>query len=109
MILHSYYQLECKINREKELVMDWQIYLIWLAVVSSITFVLYGFDKAQSKTGGWRVPEIVLHGLALSGGFPGGWIGRSLFRHKTKKIFFMFVLLISTIAHLGLIYYLITG
>jgi uncharacterized membrane protein YsdA (DUF1294 family) len=86
--------------------MGWQLYWIWLAVASVITFLLYGFDKARSKNGGWRVPEIVLHGLALVGGFPGGWAGRSVFRHKTKKGIFVFVLVVSTAIHLGLAYWL---
>ena len=86
--------------------MGWQFYLIWVAIASGITFLLYGFDKAQSKKGGWRVPEIVLHGLALAGGFPGGWAGRSVFRHKTKKGIFVFVLTVSTVIHLGLVYWL---
>ncbi len=71
--------------------MGWQFYLIWVVIASGITFLLYGLDKAQSKNGGWRVPEVVLHGLALAGGFPGGWAGRSIFRHKTKKGIFVFV------------------
>jgi uncharacterized membrane protein YsdA (DUF1294 family) len=85
--------------------MDWR-YGIWVAATSFITFLLYGFDKAQSKGGSWRVPEAVLHGLALAGGFPGGWAGRSLFRHKTKKGIFVLVLTVSTAIHLGLAYWL---
>jgi uncharacterized membrane protein YsdA (DUF1294 family) len=45
--------------------------------------------------------------LALVGGFPGGWAGRSIFRHKTRKGFFILVLATSTIIHLGLVYWLI--
>jgi uncharacterized membrane protein YsdA (DUF1294 family) len=86
--------------------MDWHFYLIWLAIASGITFILYGFDKAQSKIGGWRIPEIVLHALALSGGFPGGWTGRSVFHHKTQKGFFTFILVISTLLHLGFCYWI---
>ena len=86
--------------------MGWQLYLIWLAVASVITFFLYGFDKARSKNGGWRVPEVVLHGFALAGGFLGGWAGRSMFRHKTKKGLFVFVLAVSTAIHLGLGFWL---
>jgi uncharacterized membrane protein YsdA (DUF1294 family) len=89
--------------------MGWHLYLIWLAAASSITFLIYGFDKAQAKAGGWRIPEVFLHGLALSGGFPGGWAGRSLFRHKTRKGFFVFVLVVSTVVHLGLLYWLISS
>jgi uncharacterized membrane protein YsdA (DUF1294 family) len=47
--------------------MNWRNFLFWLA--SGITFIIYGFDKAIAKAGRWRVPEIALHGLALSGGF----------------------------------------
>jgi uncharacterized membrane protein YsdA (DUF1294 family) len=86
--------------------MGWKLYWIWLVIASGITFLLYGFDKAQSKKGGWRVPEVVLHGLVLAGGFPGGWAGRSIFRHKTKKGIFVFVLAVSTALHLGLVYWL---
>jgi uncharacterized membrane protein YsdA (DUF1294 family) len=88
--------------------MEWQFYLIWLAVASGATFLLYGFDKAQSKMDGWRVPEIILHGLALLGGFPGGWAGRSIFRHKTQKGFFTFILVVSTIIHAGLGFWLLS-
>jgi len=69
-----------------------QLYLIWLIAASLITFILYGFDKSQSKRKGRRVPEYTLHVLALAGGFMGGWAGRSLFHHKTKKGIFLFVL-----------------
>jgi uncharacterized membrane protein YsdA (DUF1294 family) len=82
------------------------LYWIWLSIASVITFFLYGYDKTQSKNGGWRVPERVLHWLALSGGFLGGWAGRSVFRHKTQKGFFTFVLTVSTVIHLGLIVFL---
>ena len=89
--------------------MGWQFYLIWVVIASGITFLLYVFDKVLSKKGGWRVPEVVLHGLALAGGFPGGWAGRSIFRHKTKKGIFVFGLVVSTVLHLGLVYWLFIG
>jgi len=83
-----------------------ELYWIWLAIASFVTFLLYGFDKAQSRREGWRVPEIVLHGLTLVGGFIGGWVGRSMFRHKTTKGIFVFVLAVSTAIHMGLVYWL---
>jgi uncharacterized membrane protein YsdA (DUF1294 family) len=84
----------------------WQIYLAWLATASIITFVFYGYDKVQAKKNDLRVPEKYLHWLALIGGFAGGWLGRSVFRHKTRKGIFLFVLAISTIIHLALISWL---
>lgn len=86
--------------------MDLRLYLIWLAVLSVITFILYGFDKARSKTRGRRVPEAYLHWFSLLGGFPGGWLGRSIFRHKTRKGAFALILTLSTVIHLALAYLL---
>jgi uncharacterized membrane protein YsdA (DUF1294 family) len=77
-------------------------YLVWLATLSVVTFIWYGFDKAQSKGGGLRVPEIILQLLALAGGFPGGWLGMVVFHHKTKHSSFVVVLVLSTLLHLGL-------
>ena len=82
----------------------WHVYWIWLVAASVITFLLYGYDKGQAKLGGLRIPEAVLHGLALIGGFPGGWLGRAMFRHKNRKPMFTVVLILSTIIHLGIIY-----
>jgi uncharacterized membrane protein YsdA (DUF1294 family) len=82
-------------------------YLIWLALVSLITFIAYGLDKSQSKRKGPRVPENALHLLALAGGFMGGWLGRGLFHHKTKKPIFTFVLVISTLLHAGVIWWVV--
>jgi uncharacterized membrane protein YsdA (DUF1294 family) len=81
-------------------------YLIWLALVSLITFIAYGLDKSRSKRKAPRLPENALHLLALAGGFMGGWVGRGLFHHKTQKPMFTFVLLVSTLIHAGLFYWL---
>lgn len=77
----------------------WPFYWLWLLSLSLVTFAFYGYDKAQAKAGGWRVPEAVLHGLAVLGGFPGGWLGRAVFRHKTQKPVFLIVLVVSTVVH----------
>ncbi len=59
---------------------------------------LYGYDKHQSeKEGAWRVPEAVLHLLSLAGGFIGAFLGWSFYRHKTQKIAFIFVIVLSTV------------
>jgi uncharacterized membrane protein YsdA (DUF1294 family) len=78
----------------------------WLVAVSLATFIAYGYDKAQAKRGGVRVPENILHALAIVGGFPGGWAGRIVFRHKTRKPVFTVILALSTVAYLGLAYVL---
>ena len=85
---------------------NWSFFWIWLLTLSVVTFIAYGYDKAQAKAGGLRIPEIVLHGLALAGGFLGGWIGRAVFHHKTRKGSFTVILVISTLLYLVLIYLL---
>ena len=74
-----------------------------------VTFFWYGFDKGQSKRAGLRVPEMVLHLLALAGGFPGGWLGRLFFHHKTRKDAFLVILILATVLHLGLAPTLLAG
>ena len=83
----------------------WELLWVWLVAVNSITFLAYGFDKGQAKGGGGRVPEMILHLLAISGGFLGGWLGRGLFHHKTRKPVFTLVLIISTILWLVILYF----
>jgi uncharacterized membrane protein YsdA (DUF1294 family) len=84
------------------LLTDWPAFVIWLVAISIITFLMYGYDKSQAQRDGWRVPENVLHGLALAGGFLGGWLGRAVFHHKTRKPIFTVVLAISTVIYLVL-------
>jgi uncharacterized membrane protein YsdA (DUF1294 family) len=59
--------------------------LAWLAGINLTAFVYYGYDKYQSRRTGPRVPEAVLHGLALAGGSGGAYAGMHFFRHKTLK------------------------
>lgn len=73
-------------------------FLAWIAAWSIPAFAMYGIDKRQARRDGWRVPESVLHGLALIGGVPGAWAGRAWFRHKTQKPVFLVVLVVATIA-----------
>ncbi len=76
---------------------NWNPWLIWFVSINVVTFAMYGYDKLQAQSGGLRAPEIILHGLALAGGFLGGWLGRSYFRHKTRKPAFSVVLGMSAI------------
>jgi uncharacterized membrane protein YsdA (DUF1294 family) len=69
-----------------------------LAGINVATMALYGYDKAVAGGRRLRVPERVLHLLALLGGTPAAIVSRPLFRHKTGKApfrlaFWMIVLL----------------
>jgi uncharacterized membrane protein YsdA (DUF1294 family) len=84
-------------------------YLGWLLAWSVATFVLYGVDKRAARQGALRVPELVLHGLALVGGAAGGWAGMYLFRHKTRHPSFVAVLALATAVQLALGLWLLGG
>ena len=70
---------------------------IWLGAWSITAFIFYGYDKMQAKRGAWRVPEIVLYGTALVGGFVGAILGMVVFRHKTAKTQFWVMNIASAI------------
>jgi len=69
--------------------------------MSIITFVFYGYDKRQAIWNRPRVPELVLHILALLGGTPGAFLGQLVYRHKTKKIRFRIVFLAIVLLQAG--------
>ncbi len=72
-------------------VFGWEnpLYPILLAT-NLATFLVMGFDKLQSTTGGQRTPEVVFYTMTLLGGSGGMLAGMYLFRHKTRKISFQF-------------------
>jgi uncharacterized membrane protein YsdA (DUF1294 family) len=74
--------------------LDMPLAWTWLAftAVNIATFLLYGADKLSAIIGIRRVPERVLQGTAFFFGSPGALAGMWLFRHKTSKVSFQFVL-----------------
>lgn len=62
----------------------WQL-LAAYALLSMITFAMYGIDKAAAGRGRRRTPEATLLFADLIGGWPGALVAQRLFRHKTKK------------------------
>ena len=86
--------------------LKWDLYLIWLLVVTFVTFIFYRYDKIQAqKPGAMRVPEVILLALLAIGGVLGGAAGMLVRpRHKTQKPLFWIVLGISAAIHAYLIY-----
>ena len=61
------------------------------AVMSAVSFVLYGIDKKRARAGAWRISEAMLHASELFGGWPGALLAQSLLRHKRQKRSYMVV------------------
>jgi uncharacterized membrane protein YsdA (DUF1294 family) len=56
-----------------------------LALLNLWTMLRFWQDKQRAIAGERRIAEADLLRLALIGGSPGALLGRSLFRHKTRK------------------------
>lgn len=61
-----------------------QFILVYLVVMSVVTFFVYGIDKWKAQHKRWRIPESVLLGLAAVGGSVGAWLGMQVWHHKTQ-------------------------
>jgi len=82
----------------------WGWYLgLWLLSINATAFGYYGYDKRQAKVSGPRVPEVVLHGLAVVGGSLGAYAGMQIFRHKTIKGPFRIVFWFTVVLQIMLI------
>ena len=62
----------------------WPWYYTWPLAATVVAFFTYAMDKGMAKANTVRVPEVVLHLLALVGGFTGALVGMFLFRHKSN-------------------------
>lgn len=62
------------------------IYFLWmyLAVITLVTFIVFGVDKLKAKKGKWRISEATLLLLCALGGSVGGLAGMYVFHHKTR-------------------------
>ena len=82
------------------------VFLSYIIAVNIITFLLYGYDKWVAGSSFTRLPEKVLHGLAVLGGSPAALLAQKIFRHKTvKKSFQVVYWLIVVVQLVGLIWY----
>jgi uncharacterized membrane protein YsdA (DUF1294 family) len=102
--------LSVMLNRSLQDRLTISFYITWISSFSLITWAFYGWDKRISELKtflqSWRIPEFTLNLIALLGGFPGAWVGRSMFQHKSnvRRHRGMFVLLVtSTLLHILLI------
>ncbi|MCS7260353.1 MAG: DUF1294 domain-containing protein [Anaerolineae bacterium] len=88
--------------------LNWPEYLIWLVAVNITTFGVYGLDKVLSQIRWLRVPNVLLLGLAVIGGFLGATLARLVFRHKTdarRYTSYSQVIAASALVHIAIIWY----
>ena len=74
---------------------------VWyLLSVNLVALGVYGYDKLISSSDRTRVPELALQSLVLLGGTIGALVGIFGFRHKTRKVWFLFGVLALLILQL---------
>lgn len=83
------------------------VLLLWYLLSGIILFIMMGVDKSKAKHHKWRIPEFTLLFLGFIGGCVGGLLGMKVFRHKTKKVYFYGVYIISVLLHSYIFYLLL--
>jgi uncharacterized membrane protein YsdA (DUF1294 family) len=86
---------------------EWRWFVGFYALMSAISFSLYGLDKRSSTRGGWRTSEARLHFIELLGGWPGALLAQRVFRHKTRKMSFLVVFYLATAVNLAVLGWLL--
>ncbi len=81
--------------------------LIIFAVISLLTFIVYGLDKHAAKQHTWRAPERRLLLFGFAGGAVGALLGMQVFHHKTKKAYFWAVNLLGLVWQAGVCIWLL--
>lgn len=80
--------------------------LYYLAVINTITFMVYGIDKLKAKKGKWRIPESTLLLLAIVGGSIGAWCSVKVWHHKTLHKKFNYGIPLIVAIQIAIIIYL---
>ena len=80
-----------------------RLLVIYLIIMNTASFLMYGADKLKAKRNSWRIPENALLMCALLGGAYGAWLGMNFFHHKTKHTSFRITNGISVILWTALI------
>lgn len=80
-------------------------YLIFLAVMSVIAFILYKVDKDKAQKNKWRIKEATLLGVGFFGGAVGALLAMKIFRHKTKHWYFTVINVAGLIVQAAVLYF----
>jgi uncharacterized membrane protein YsdA (DUF1294 family) len=83
---------------------QWNWWSLYFLAVNFVVGSLYFWDKIIAGRGKFtRVPELVLHSLALLGGSPIALVSQKLFRHKISKKSFVVIYWLIVLVQVGLV------
>ena len=83
--------------------LDLRLVAGYMVTIGALTYGMYAYDKRRAQAGEWRVPEVTLHLLEITGGWPAAFLAQRWLRHKTSKrsyqfMFWLIVLLYQFVA-----------
>ena len=79
----------------------------YIAAINVVGFAMYGLDKFLAKRSWLRVPESLLHILALAGATPAAITAQQLFWHKTTKRSFQVMFWLIALVQVALLYIIV--
>ncbi|MEI3465954.1 MAG: DUF1294 domain-containing protein [Bacteroides fragilis] len=82
-----------------------KLLILYLVVVNTVAFVMYGIDKRHASRKRWRTPEVHLLGIAVAGGSLGARAGMYTFRHKTRYFKFKYGIPVIEVLQVGIAVY----
>ncbi|MGH6700599.1 DUF1294 domain-containing protein [Bacteroides hominis] len=86
-----------------------KLLFLYLIIVNTVSFVMYGINKRNASRKRWRTPEVHLLGIAVAGGSLGAWAGMYTFRHKTRHLKFKYGIPVIGVLQVGMeIYYFLS-
>lgn len=85
---------------------NFTLIICFYLLISLITLLMYKYDKIQAIKGKFRISETKLLIMPWLLGSLGGVLGMYMFRHKTKKIYFIINNFLSLIIHIMLFLYI---
>jgi len=87
---------------------EWRWFVGVYALMSALSFCIYGLDKRAATRRDRRTPEARLHFVELLGGWPGALLAQRVFRHKTRKRSFQVMFYLAAAVNLAVLAWLMT-
>ena len=74
---------------------------VFYVAASAVAAIAYRLDKSAAERNAWRTSEMMLHFIAVIGGWPGALVAQEVFRHKSRKLSFRLVLWMTVALNCG--------
>ena len=75
--------------------------LVYFLSINGLTFIIYGLDKFFSHKHYYRISEKLLYLFSVLGGSLGAFLGMFFFKHKTSKLKFYLVNILTLLVWIG--------